>query len=58
MQIKIQIIILVIDSHKSTPDTKEIQSPGLSVSYLRLTIVFIIPKTFNGTPNPDKIRMI
>jgi hypothetical protein len=57
-QIRIHIFILVIDSHKSVPVTREIQSPGLSVSYLRLTIVLTIPKIFNGIPNPDKINAI
>ncbi|NPD46140.1 MULTISPECIES: hypothetical protein [unclassified Lentimicrobium] len=57
-QVRIQIFIVVIDSHKSTPVTNEIQSSGLSISYFRLTIVLKIPKIFNGIPNPDKVNTI
>lgn len=44
--------------HKSCPVTKEIQSVGFSVSYFKLTIVFIIPKIKSGIPKNDKVNTI
>jgi len=47
--------------HKSCPVTNETQSVGLSVSYFKLTIVLIIPKTKTGIPrteSPIRVRNI
>lgn len=48
--------IILIIKHKFCPDTNEIQSFKFSVSYCKLTIVLIIPKTKIGIIKIVKIK--
>jgi|GEM_PF-5684752 len=50
--------IIVIVKHKFRPDTNEIQSFKFPVSYFKLTIVFIIPKTIIGIVKIAKVNMM
>lgn len=44
--------------HRFSPDTSEIQSPGFTVSYFKLTIVLTIPKRIIGINKKAIINIV
>lgn len=58
IQDTIMNFIILIVKHKFCPDIKEIQSSRFSVSYFKLTIVLIIPKTKIGIIKIVKVNMV
>lgn len=52
----IMLFILTIAAHKSLPEIREIQSPGLAVSYFKLVIAFTIPNALSRTERIKTIR--
>jgi hypothetical protein len=55
-QTKISPANTFIVRQRFCPEIEEMQSVGFSVSYFRLTIVLIIPKTKRGIPNPEIVN--
>lgn len=57
-QINSRPLKTLIVKHKFSPVTNEIQPVEFSVSYVKLTIVFIIPNAKKGIPSPAIINAI
>lgn len=50
------IFILKTEAHKSLPEIREMQSPGLAVSYFKLVIAFTIPNALSRAEMIKTIR--